>query len=203
MTSHANEFHALSDTLFFWNVYESSIKCDLSCTALKLGLGLVVVDPVPLADTAWKDLLAIAPLRAILLTNGNHVRASDALRKRHHVPIVTAPVTRGDITEIKPDIILLENELLYGITPIAIPGATPGETAFYANTGVMIVGDAVINTSAEKGLELLPDKYCIDAGQNRESLRKLLNYDFQTLTFAHGIPVTTHAKKKLHALLES
>ena len=202
MTAHADDFFALSDTLFYWNVYEPSLKCDLSCTALKIGPGLVVIDPVPLADAAWKDLLAIAPLRAILLTNGNHVRASDALRRRHHVPVVTAPVTRRDITEIKPDIVLLEKERLYGITPIAIPGATPGETAFYANTGVMIVGDAVINTSAEKGLELLPDKYCIDAGQSRESLHKLLNYDFQTLTLAHGAPVTAHAKEKLRALLQ-
>ena len=35
--------------------------------------------------------------------------------------------------------------------------------------GVMILGDAVINTDSEKGLEFLPDKYCADARQNRES----------------------------------
>ncbi|MCE0499309.1 MAG: hypothetical protein LV481_15320 [Methylacidiphilales bacterium] len=203
MTAHAEEFHALSDTLFCWNVYEPSLKCDIGCTALKLGPGLVVIDPVPLADAAWKDLIAIAPLCAILLTNGNHVRATEALRQRHRVPVVTAPLTRRDITEFKPDVVLLEKELLYGISPISIPGATPGETAFYANTGVMIIGDAVINTSAERGLELLPDKYCADAAQNRESLRKLLTYDFQTLTLAHGTPVTTHAKEKLRALLET
>jgi glyoxylase-like metal-dependent hydrolase (beta-lactamase superfamily II) len=203
MTAHADEFQTLSETLFYWTVYEPSVKCDIGCAALKLGPGLVVIDPVPLADAAWKELIAIAPLCAILLTNGNHVRATCALRQRHHVPVVTAPVTRRDITELKPDVVLLENELLYGISAIPIPGATPGETAFYANTGVMIVGDAIINTSAEKGLELLPDKYCTDAGQNRESLRKLLNYDFHTLMLAHGTPVTTHAKDKLRALLES
>jgi hypothetical protein len=203
MTAHADEVQTLSDTLFYWTVYEPSLKCDIGCAALKLGPGLVVIDPVPLADAAWKDLLAIAPLCAILLTNGNHVRAADALRQRHHVPVVTAPLTRRDIAEFKPDVVLLENELLYGISPIPIPGATAGETAFYAHTGVMIVGDAVINTSAERGLELLPEKYCADAKQNRESLRKLLQYDFHTLTFAHGLPITSHAKEKLHVLLES
>ena len=157
MTAHAEEFQALSSTLFHWSVYDSSLKCELSCTALKIGPGLVVIDPVPLADDAWKELTAIAPLRAILLTNGNHVRATLALRQHHHVPVVTAPDTRRDITELKPDVVLLEKELLYGISPISIPGATPGETAFFANTGVMMVGDAVINTSTEKGLELLPD----------------------------------------------
>jgi glyoxylase-like metal-dependent hydrolase (beta-lactamase superfamily II) len=156
---------------------------------------------VPLAETAWKELLALAPLRAILLTNGNHVRDTVALRLQHQVPVVTAPDTRRDITELRPDVTLLPNEWLYGITPIAIPGATPGETAFYSKTGVMILGDAVINTSPEAGLEFLPDKYCANAEQNRASLRKLLNFDFHTLTLAHGAPVTTRAKEKLSALL--
>lgn len=203
MTKHADEFQSLSETVYHWSVYEPELKCELSCTTLKLNDGLVVIDPVPLADAAWNDLLAKAPLRAILLTNGNHGRAADPLRKKHKVPIVTAPATRHDLGGIKVDVILLENELLYGIAPIPIPGATVGETAFYSNTGVMVIGDAVINTSPEKGLELLPDKYCTDAKQNRESLKKLLKFDFHTLTFAHGAPVTTRAKEKLGALLNS
>ena len=97
---------------------------------------------MPLAETAWKELLALAPLRAILLTNGNHVRDAGALKKRHKVPVVTAADTRRDITELRPDVTLLPGELLYGITSIAIPGATPGETAFYSKTGVMVLGDA-------------------------------------------------------------
>jgi glyoxylase-like metal-dependent hydrolase (beta-lactamase superfamily II) len=197
----ADEFQALSDTLFQWSVYEPSVKCEISCTALKANSGLVVVDPVPLAEAAWEELLALAPLRAILLTNGNHVRDAARLREKHQVPIVTAVATRREVTELKPDISLLENELIYGIAAIPIPGATPGETAFHARIGVMIIGDAVINVSTEKGLELLPDKYCADPEQNRASLRKLLNFEFHTLTFAHGAPVTAHAKERWAALL--
>ena len=201
MTARADEFQELSDTLYHWSVYEPAVKCEIGCTALKLDSGWVVIDPVPLAGAAWKELLALAELRAILLTNGNHVRDAVTLSKLHRVPVVTAPDTRRDITELRPDITLLPNELLYGITAIAIPGATPGETAFYSNTGVMILGDAIINTRLEAGLEFLPDKYCADAKQNRASLRKLLNFDFHTLTLAHGAPVTTRAKEKLEALL--
>ena len=203
MTKYADEFQALSDTLYHWSVYEPGVKCEIGCTALKLPSGWVVIDPVPLADAAWKELLALAPLRAILLTNGNHVRDTVALRKLHQVPVVTAADTRRDIAELRPDITLLPGEMLYGITAIAIPGATPGETAYYSKTGVMILGDAVINTSTEVGLELLPDKYCSDAAQNRISLQKLLTYDFHILTMAHGSPVTTRAKEKLTALLEA
>ena len=201
--AHADEFQALSDSLYHWSVYEPSVKCEIDCAALRLGSGWVIIDPVPLAAPAWKEFLALAPLRAILLTNGNHVRDAVALRDQHHVPVVTAAETRRDITELRPDVTLLPGELLYGITAIAIPGATPGETAFYSNTGVMILGDAIIHTSLETGLEFLPDKYCADAKQNRASLRKLLNFDFHTLTFAHGAPLTTRAKEKLSALLNS
>ena len=202
MTAKADEFQELSDTLYHWSVYDPAVKCEIGCTALKLPSGWVVVDPVPLAELAWSELLALSPLRAILLTNGNHVRDAVALRQQHHVPVVTAAETRREITELRPDVTLLPNELLYGITPIAIPGATPGETAFYSRTGVMILGDAVINTSTEAGLEFLPDKYCSDAEQNRASLQKLLNFDFHTLTMAHGAPITTRAREKLSALLD-
>jgi len=203
MPAQADEFHALSDTLYHWSVYEPDVKCEIGCTALKLPSGWVVIDPVPLNEPAWKALLAMGPLRAILLTNGNHVRDTLALRKLHQVPIVTAPDTRRDISELKPDVTLLPGELLYGISAIAIPGATPGETAFHSKTGVLILGDAIINTSTAAGLEFLPDKYCTDAARNRASLRNLLDLDFHTLTMAHGAPVTTRAKEKLSALLGS
>jgi glyoxylase-like metal-dependent hydrolase (beta-lactamase superfamily II) len=193
----------LSDVVCHWSVYEPSVKCEIGCTAIKAGSGWVVIDPVPLSQASWDELLAEAPLRAILLTNGNHVRDAASLRKRHEVPIVTAPDTRRDITELRPEVTLLPGELLYGIQAIPIPGATPGETAFYSDTGVLVLGDAVINMSTDRDLEFLPDKYCIDAKQNRESLRKLLAFDFKILTMAHGAPVTAHARAKLAGLLNS
>lgn len=204
MSAHAEEFQALSDSLFHWSYFNPQVKCEVGTTAFRVNGGLVVIDPVPLAEEAWQELLAGSPLRAILLTNGNHVREAALLRTKHQVPLATAPATRKDILEeVKPDVVLLPNEMIYGIASIAIPGATPGETAFFSNTGVMVLGDAVINTSLETGLEFLPDKYCTDAKENRASLQKLLNYDFHTLTLAHGAPVTTHAKDKLRALLAS
>src|SRR5271168_154587 len=111
MTNHANEFQAISKTLYHWSAYDPSVKCDLCCTALKLTCGLVVIDPVPLAEPAWAELLDGTALRAILLTNGNHVRGAEHLRKKHKVPVVIAPATRRDLTEIKPDVVLLETEL--------------------------------------------------------------------------------------------
>jgi len=203
MPACADEFQTLADGVYHWSVYEPSVKCEIGCTALKLAGGLVVIDPVPLAEAAWKELLGSASLRAIMLTNGNHVRAAVELRAKHAVPLVTAPETRRDFTECKADVTLFPGELLYGIAAIPIPGATPGETAYFAPPGVLVLGDAVINTNLERGLEFLPDKYCADAAQNRASLKQLLDLNFHILTFAHGAPLTNHAKEKLRALLQS
>jgi len=201
--AYAEEVQKLSDTLVYWSVYEPTVKCEIGCSAILAQSGWVVIDPVPLHEATWGHLLNVAPLRAILLTNGNHVRDAANLAKRHQVPIATAPDTRRDITELRPEVALLPGELLYGIKAIPIPGATPGETAFYSSLGVLILGDAVINTSTERGLEFLPDKYCTDAKQNRESLRSLLTLDFKILTLAHGAPVVDRPKDKLAALLNS
>jgi glyoxylase-like metal-dependent hydrolase (beta-lactamase superfamily II) len=203
MTS-ADEFQAVGDKLYHWSVYEPAMKCDLNATALRVGSGLVIADPIPLAEPAWEELVAQAPLRAVVITNGNHAREAATFREKHQVPIVTAMATRKDLGELRPDVVLLENELLYGLCAIPIPGATPGETAFYFREGgVLVIGDAVINVDSEKGLQLLPDKYCDDPEQNRASLAKLLSLDFHTITFAHGAPVTTRAKEKWAALLDA
>lgn len=203
MTACADELQAVSDSLFHWSVYDPEVKCELGSIAVKVASGLVVVDPIPLALEAWTELLAGSPLRAIFLTNGNHVREAESLRKKHGVPIVTAPATYKEVAPLRPDVTLLENELVYGASAVPIPGATAGETAFHFDNGVLAIGDAVINLDSEKGLELLPDKYCVDARQNRRSLEKLLPLEFHTLTFAHGLPVTQRAKEKLRALLQS
>jgi glyoxylase-like metal-dependent hydrolase (beta-lactamase superfamily II) len=198
----AEEFQALNDAVYYWSVYDPAMKCDVGSTALRTSGGLVVIDPIPLAETAWNDLLARAPLRAVLLTNGNHARHAAALREKYQVPVVTAAATRKDLPDVKPDVLLLENEMVYGIAAIPVPGATAGETAFYFRTAAtLVLGDAVINVDPEKGLEFLPDKYCADPAQNRASLRKLLDLDFNAVTFAHGLPVTTRAREKWAALV--
>jgi glyoxylase-like metal-dependent hydrolase (beta-lactamase superfamily II) len=198
----ADDFQTLSDRLYHWSAYDPEVKCDLACTALRVSSGLVVIDPVPLHASAWHELLSTAPLRAVLLTNGNHVRHAVELREKYQVPLVTAVATRKDLGDVRPDVLLLENELVYSIAAIPIPGATPGETAFYfKDGGVMTLGDAIINVDPAKGPELLPDKYCTDPEQNRASLAKLLKYDFHTLTFAHGAPITDRAREQWAALV--
>ena len=126
------------------------------------------------------------------------------LRAKHQVPIVTAVAAHKAIAPLVPDITLLENELIYGATAIAIPGATSGETAFHFGSGVLALGDAVINLDSRKGPRASA-RQILRRRRARTGARceKLLALDFHTLTFAHGLPVTQRAKEKLRALLAS
>jgi len=203
MTARADELQAVSDTLFHWSVYDPSCKCEVDSIAVKVASGLVVVDPVPLDDEAWAELTVASPLRAILITSGNHARNAESLRQKHSVPIVTSIGAHKALAPLVPDVTLLDNELIYGASAISVPGGGPGETAFLFAEGVLVLGDAVINLDSEKGLQLLADKYCEDPRELRRSLGKLADLQFHTLAFAHGTPVTQRAKEKLRALISA
>jgi glyoxylase-like metal-dependent hydrolase (beta-lactamase superfamily II) len=196
--AHADEIIQVSPRLAFWQAYEPKVKCDLGCVAYRSDSGWLLVDPIPLGKDGLEELLEQEEPRAVLLTNGNHERAADWYRKQFHIPVICSPQAKKDL-EIKPDVILQFEETLYGVEPIHIPGATPGETAYLSKDGILMLGDCVINLG--KGLELLPDKYCTDSRQNFASLQQLALRQFHTITFAHGLPLTTNAQTQLRSLV--
>ena len=85
---------------------------------------------------------------------------------------------------------------------MAIDGAATGETAFHFadDGGTMVIGDALINLEPY-GFTLLPAKYCSDQRAMRRSLRRLLEWPFERLLFAHGTPILTAAREQLETLL--
>lgn len=80
-----------------------------------------------------------------------------------------------------------------------LPGGAPGEMAFqHVSRSLMVFGDAVVNLP-ERGLELLPAKYCRDQAELRCSLRTLP--PFERAVFAHGQPLLSAASERIAALL--
>jgi len=195
----AEEFQSIRDDLFFWQAYDRSVKSDLSCCARRFGSRLIFIDPIPLAEPALEELLAIASPAAIIITSGNHARAADTFRKRFSIPILahTSAATDSGLIIDQP----LEDgaKAAEELTVIEIPGAAHGEIALHAGD-VAHVGDALIHVESF-GFALLPDKYCADPAVMRRSLGKLLRFDFELLTFAHGLPLVAHARRQLEHLL--
>ena len=197
----ADEIAEPADGVFFWQHYEPAVKCDLSSCALLLGQELFFVDPVALRDDLLARLVAIASPGAVLLTNGNHARAAGDFRKRFGIPIWSH---RDAVAELGIPIdrtVEDGEEIKQNVSVVTLPGAGPGEIAFHDSTrGLMLVGDALINLPP-RGLAVLPDRYCSDAAAMRVSLRKLLRFEFQLLTFAHGLPLVSGAAQRLATLL--
>src|SRR5215471_7039371 len=95
----ADEYQDLGGGRFHWQYFDPAVKTDLMCTALHSGSAWFFVDPIPLATTALKELVAAPPRGgAILLTNSNHERAAAAFRKRFDLPILAHRDTAANIT---------------------------------------------------------------------------------------------------------
>jgi hypothetical protein len=69
------------------------------------------------------------------------------------------------------------------------------------DAGAMLIGDAILHTPG-KGLELLPDQFIEDKKLARRSLQKLLEFNFQVVTFGHGEPLATNGKQALANFLK-
>lgn len=194
----AEEFQTVNANLCVWSAYSNECKTDLWSAAYAQQGSLVLVDPIELAEPAWKELLQLGEPRAILLTNGNHLRDAAHYRALCRIPVAASVHARHEIGK-DVDVVLIGNEVIHGLKPIGIPGAGPGEMAFLSKEGILLLGDAIINLKGET--QVLPDKYAVDPKQNRESLKKLLDLSFETVTFAHGLPVTQNAKEALRKVI--
>ncbi|MEA3213175.1 MAG: hypothetical protein QOE70_6232 [Chthoniobacter sp.] len=195
----ADEFQEITKDLFFWQAYEPAVKSDLSCCARRFGDQLIFIDPIPLASAALAELTAATTPLAIIVTNANHARAAADFRRRFSIPIL-AHAEAASEPGLAIDQTIGDGETVLGhFTAIAIPGAAPGEIALHAD-GVAHVGDALIHLEP-LGFALLPEKYCTDPRELRQGLGKLLRFDFELMTFAHGLPLVYHARRRLEPLL--
>jgi len=180
----ASELEPVSPALALWRFYDSSVKADLFSTAVVIGSGTYLIDPIPLAQEA---IAALGRVAGVIITNENHTRAGRDFAARFQVPIYSA----------------LSDPFAPGLTAVRIDGAPAGEIAIYCdvNGGAMFVGDALINFEPY-GFTFLPAKYASNFKLMRKSLAKLLDYSFERMLFAHGMPILSQARERLELLLK-
>jgi len=196
------EIQPVNDRLIFWQGYDPAVKVDLCSHALLTPEGWVVIDPIPLGQVALDELLSGKSIASILITSANHERAAAVFKKQCAAPVVSHREAVAGLT-IVPDRFLEDGTVFHGLNVISLPGFVPGEIALHSSghRGVMLMGDAIINLQPG-GLGILPAKYCDDPRTARKSLEKLLQFSFEVMTFAHGLPITTGAKLKIENLLK-
>jgi hypothetical protein len=190
--------------LFFWQYYDSKIKADLCSSAILASGKIYLVDPILLEASQLDRLRQKAPPAGIIVTNANHLRASDYYSKELSVPILAQPASFGD--KKPPEFVEISGgtKICPELEVIAIAGAVAGEIALYdpLQGGTFIVGDALINFDPP-GFAVLPGKYCLNERQLRQSLWERLTRPAERMLFAHGTPILSGANAHLRRLLET
>ncbi len=193
------EIHHLSATLSIWHRYDPMVKADLFATTLKTSGGICLVDPIRVDSEGLAELLGDHEAAAILITNANHARDAESFSQR-----LSVPVYAGGAAKI-PGAAPLDcgTKLPGDLQIITVDGAAPGEIAIFdeRDGGTIVMGDALINFGSS-GFAFLPAKYCGDHKQMRKSLRKLSEYSFERMLFAHGTPILSGARQRFLTLLQ-
>ena len=189
--------------MLLWHAYDENAKSELFSTALNTLAGISVIDPIPLASDAETALRTHGKISGIFVTNTNHARAADQFARMFAVPIFVHADLLGTADFPNATGIPDGTTVSEGVTGISIDGGPLGEMALHYDqgAGAIVVGDALINFEPY-GFCLLPPKYCRDARQMRRLLKKLLDYQFERIFFAHGTPIFSGARARLEQLLD-
>jgi glyoxylase-like metal-dependent hydrolase (beta-lactamase superfamily II) len=164
--------------------------------------GNFCIDPVePNEDVAVE--IGRHGVTRILLTNRNHSRAANLVRQRTGARVAIHP---DDAAHARNQGTELDDELHVGdkigpLRTISVAGKSPGEVAFHwPERRLLIVGDAVIgNPPGHCGL--LRAAVTDQPLRLRESVRGLLDLDFDTLLVGDGEPILQDAKARLQELV--
>jgi glyoxylase-like metal-dependent hydrolase (beta-lactamase superfamily II) len=190
--------------IFTWAWFSEPHGYNFNGYLVRHAEGNLCIDPVPASDESLADIAQMGVAR-ILLTNRNHSRASNVVRTRTGARTLIHP---DDATHARSQGAEIDGELNVGekiglLTIVAVPGKSPGEIALHwPERGLLIVGDAVIgNPPGHCGL--LREKVMDDPVRLRQSVRKLLDLEFDALLVGDGVSILHGAKSRLKELVDT
>lgn len=159
--------------------------------------GVVLLDPLPLAEKALADL---GRIEAILLTAQCHQRSSWRYRRQFGCRVL-APETRP--MEEEPDARYRAGERLPGgLLAVHTPGPEEAHYSFLLerDPGVLFCSDLL---QIERGrLGFVPFEYHDDPATTRATVERLLELPFTVLCLDHGLPLRDDPKRAIRELLE-
>ena len=199
----------LSPNLFRWSEFSDEKQLNFNGYYLVNREESVIIDPPELNSDGMSELKqrvannVRSPLKAVLLTNVHHERASLKFKETFDIPIYIHENDK-DLLDFTPDHTFKGDEILFcGLKVIHLKEQkSPGESAFLLEEQKQLfVGDALIGKTKGKLNLLPPDKYK-DIHKAKEALKILKSYDFDDLLLGDGEPVQGGAKKLLEAFFK-
>ena len=194
--------HEIVADIFTWPWFSEPHGYNFNGYLVRHRDGNLCIDPVPPSEETLADIARMR-VASILLTNRNHSRAANIVRARTGARTLIHPDdaahARSQGAEI--DGPLNVGETVGPFTIVAVPGKSPGEVALHwPERKLLIVGDAVIgNPPGQCGL--LREKVMDDPARLRQSVRQLLDLDFDALLFGDGASILHDAKGRLQELV--
>lgn len=181
-----------------WSVHDDRIDFLSASHAVRAEDGWVLLDPVPLAADALREL---DPPLAIVLTSGSHQRSAWRLRRELAVPLHAPALSRT--LEDEPDGRYRDGDVLPGgLRAVFTPGAGTTQHALLLERdgGVLFTSDLFTHPPGRE-LRLVPARYMADPDEARRSAEKLLELPFTILCSGHGAPLTGDPKAAIRAAL--
>ena len=190
--------------VFSWPWFSEPHGYNFNGHLICLPTGNLCIDPVEPTAADLDEIVGLG-IKQILLTNRNHSRAANKVRRRTGARTSIHP---ADAPHARKEGADLDDELRIGekIGPliiVAADGKSPGEVALHwPERRILIVGDAFVGDPPGK-CKLLPEKVVDDPARLRESVRSLLSLDFDVLLPGDGEPILKYARERLKDLVDT
>ena len=192
--------------LWHWRAMHPKIKIEVSSYYVS-DSGTLIDPMLPAEGVEW--FRERGEPRRVVLTNRHHRRQSDDFKEAFGCPVLCHEAGLHEF-EGGPDVegFAFGDELGPGMTALEVDAICPEETALHivAGEGILAFADGLIR-AGEGALGFVPDALMGDEPEEvkrglRESFRALLEHDFDTLLFAHGLPLVGGGRRALEAFLD-
>jgi glyoxylase-like metal-dependent hydrolase (beta-lactamase superfamily II) len=205
--------HEVLPRIFTWGSTYEDRPWDLNGYALALEKGTILIDPPAANDSDWPKFEALKPISRIILTNRDHVRDAELFRQRFGARLIAGAEEAKHFAPVVIDEMVREGDVIAGLLRVIhLPGKSPGEIALLLDSkshaaarehgGILFLGDAIIgNPPGELGL--IPEEKLDDPALLRQSLRKLLDYQFDVLLFCDGKPMLHGGKEAVEKFVRT
>lgn len=200
--SQADGIRRIAQGIFGWHVKDDRIAARSDAFAIHHGGQVVLIDPLPLTKSAEKTLSALGHITAICLTVGSHQRSAWRYRRQFGARVY-APSGSAGLAE-KPDHFYRPGSRLpASLVPVRTPGPISSHHVLLSPEagGTLFAGDLLIHLRAGH-LRLMEDKNHEDLSESRKSAAMLLSLPFRNICSAHGVPITSGAKKAIRGMLK-
>jgi glyoxylase-like metal-dependent hydrolase (beta-lactamase superfamily II) len=196
--------HEFLPGVLTWPWFSELHGYDFNGTLVRHEGGKLRIDPVDPSEEVL-DRLAKEGVARILITNRNHTRGANVVRERTGASVSIHPADAGYArdggTAIDGELAVGQRVGAFGV--VGVPGKSPGEIALHdPGLRLLIVGDAVIGNPPGR-LSLLRERVMDDPARLRESVRRLLELDFDALLVGDGAPIRAGGRERLRELVAS